>query len=104
MAIKEGRIELELPCALTDEEVQSRSRMLGETVWEIDETNTARSAAMKEFKERLVGLNEQQRKLSRMIRNRVEARMVRCAVQFHTPAEGLKRVIRMDTGEMVSEG
>jgi len=35
MAIKEGRIELELPCALTDEEVQSRSRMLGETVWEI---------------------------------------------------------------------
>ncbi|MDR3799709.1 MAG: hypothetical protein P4K93_16265, partial [Terracidiphilus sp.] len=101
--IQEGRIEIELPCALTDEEIQSRGRMLGETIWAIDDTNAARTASMKEFKERLVGLNEQQRKLAIIIGNRVEKRMVRCAVQFHTPCEGMKRVVRLDTGEMVRE-
>lgn len=95
--------ELELPCALTDEEVYSRSRMLGETVSLIDDTQAARTAAMKEFKERLVGLNETQRKLARIIRDRVESRMVRCVVRFHSPGEGMKRTVRTDTGEMVRE-
>jgi hypothetical protein len=58
---------------------------------------------MKEFKERLVGLNEQQRKLARVIRGRVELRMVQCAVLFHAPLEGVKRIVRMDTGEVVRE-
>ena len=26
-----------------------------------------------------------------------------CVVQFHTPCEGIKRVVRMDTGEVVRE-
>lgn len=103
MALQEARTELELPCMLTDEEVQSRGRMLGETVSAIDDTNTERASAMKEFKERLVGLNEQQRKLARIIRNRVEDRMVGCVAQFHTPCEGMKRVIRLDTGETARE-
>lgn len=103
MAIQQGRIELELPCALTDEEVQSRGRMLSETIWEIDDTEAARTSAMKKFKERLTGLNEQQRKLATAIRERVEKRMVQCAVLFHDPCEGIKRVVRLDTGEMVRE-
>jgi hypothetical protein len=103
MAIQEGRIELELFCTLIDDEVRSRGLMLGETIWAIDDTNSARTAAMKEFKERLVGLNEQQRKLARIIRERAEQRMVSCAVQFHTPCEGIKRIVRIDTGEMVRE-
>jgi len=103
MPTQEGRIELELPCTLTDEEVQSRGRMLGETIWAIDNTNAARTAAMKGFKERLVGLNEQQRKLAKIIGNRVETRMVRCVSLFHVPCEGMKRVVRMDTGEVVRE-
>ena len=103
MTILKSSIELELPCALTDEEIQSRGRMLGETIWAIDETSAARTERMKNFKERLVGLNEQQRKLARIIRNRVEERMVRCFLQFHAPCEGMKRVVRMDTGEMVRE-
>lgn len=103
MVLQQSRIELELPCALTDEEVQSCGRMLGETVSQIDDTQETRTATMKEFKERLVGLNETQRKLARIIRNRVENRMVMCVVQFHTPAEGIKRIVRGDTGEVVDE-
>ena len=29
--------------------------------------------------------------------------MVSCTVQFHTPCEGIKRIVRTDTGEMVRE-
>jgi hypothetical protein len=36
-----GRTERELVCVLTDEEVQSRARMLAETVTVIDEVQTA---------------------------------------------------------------
>jgi hypothetical protein len=103
MTLQQKRIEMELPCALTDEEVQSRGRMLGETIWAIDETQAARTSAMKEFKERLVGLNEMQRKLAGSIRDRMENRMVGCALQFHTPGEGMKRTVRLDTGEVVRE-
>jgi hypothetical protein len=103
MGIQGGRIELQLFCALTDEEVQSRGLMLGETVSAIDQTQAARTSAMKDFKERIVGLNERQRDLARVIRERSEERMVSCAVRFHTPCEGMKRIIRMDTGEMVRE-
>jgi hypothetical protein len=103
MVNAEGRVELELFCMLTDEEVQNRGLMLGETVSAIDDTNTARTAAMKEFKERLVGLTEQQRKLARIIRERAEQRMVTCAVRYHAPCEGIKRIVRLDTGELVRE-
>lgn len=98
-----GRIERELACVLTDEEVQSRARLLAETVTTMDEVQAERTGRMKEFKDRLTGLNEQQRKLSRVICDRSERRMVLCAVRFHLPVEGLKRVVRMDTGEVVGE-
>lgn len=98
-----ARTERELMCALSDEEVQSRGRLLGETVTQIDDTNAARSSAMKEFKERLTGLNEQQRKLARVIRDRSEKRMVTCLIKFHAPMEGMKRTVRMDTGEVIGE-
>jgi hypothetical protein len=103
MGNQEGRVELELPTMLTDDEVQSRGSMLVETIWAVDATNSERTSAMKTFKERLVGLNEQQRKLAVIIRERSEPRMVSCMVLFHTPCEGIKRVIRMDTGEVVRE-
>lgn len=98
-----ARIERELLCGLTDEEVQSRGRLLSETVTTIDEINEARTAAAKQFKERVTGLVELQRRLSKAIRERAEMRMVVCAVQFHRPSEGMKRIVRTDTGEVLCE-
>lgn len=101
--IQHSLIEKDLPCELTDAEVQSRGRMLSETIWAIDATNAARSETMKEFKDRLTGLNETQRKLAQAIQSRVEKRIVQCAQKFHVPVEGRKRVTRLDTGEVVLE-
>ncbi len=38
-----------------------------------------------------------------MIRTGREERLVPCAVNFHTPAEGLKSIVRLDTGELIEE-
>jgi hypothetical protein len=103
MGIQTGHLERKLFCTLTDEEVQSRGSMLCETIWKIDETNSARSEAMKQYKERLVGLNESQRKLAHVIRERSEERIISCFAQYHTPSEGTKRIVREDTGEVVAE-
>ena len=35
--------------------------------------------------------------------NRAEERLVECAVQFHRPTEGVKRIVRTDTGEVIAE-
>ena len=97
------RIELQLPCTLTEHELSSRSMMLVETITAVDETNAARSGAMKEYKDRLTALEERQRELARAIRTGIEDRMVACIAEYHTPVEATKRVIRLDTGEVVRE-
>jgi hypothetical protein len=97
------RIELELYCNLTDDEVQSRGLMLVEAITERDQVDAARREAGKRFKDKLVGLDERQRKLGRVIRERAEHRMVQCMVLFHMPVEATKRIVRLDTGEVVRE-
>jgi hypothetical protein len=99
----QSRIERELVCVLTDGELQSRATMLCNTVGEIDQVQHDKKDAMKEYQDQLTALQEQQRKLVRTIRERSERRIVACAVLWHTPAEGVKRIVRLDTGEPIAE-
>ncbi len=103
MSILGKRIELELACTLGEDELQSRSLALVETVTAKDEVDAARKAVAKEFRDKLTGLDERQRLLSRVIRSGIEHRMVACLVKFHVPAEATKRIIRLDTGDVVRE-
>ena len=103
MATQGKRVELELYCALTEDEVRSRTMMLVETVQSIDETKSAQTEAAKQFRERLTGLQEKQRDLSKVLRDGAEKRMVSCVVLFHVPVEGTKRMVRLDTGEIARE-
>ncbi len=103
MTVMGKRIELELPCTLSEEEMQSRSMMLVETVAHKDETARAKRDAAKEYGDQLVALDEKQRQLAGVLKTGIERRMVGCQVLFHTPAEATKRIVRMDTGEVVKE-
>jgi hypothetical protein len=94
---------MELACALTDDEVRSRGDLLSETITRMDDLQEERASAMKRYKEQLTGLAETQRKVARAIQTRCEVRMVRCGVLYHSPSEGMKRIVRMDTGEVVRE-
>lgn len=96
-------IERKLMCALTDAELVSRGRMMAELFATIDSVEAARSEAMKNFKARLTGLNEEQRKLGRALEEKQEERLLTCMVTFHSPEVGIKRIVRSDTGEVVEE-
>jgi hypothetical protein len=96
-------MEVELSCDLTEEEVQYRAQQLGAAVVEQDEVTTHKRDANKGFNEELEEIAQRMRLLSRAIRNKSERRLVRCAVTFHTPTQGAKRVVRLDTGELVRE-
>jgi hypothetical protein len=97
------RIERKLVCELSEAELQLRSASLADTVTTIDQTKAARKEKAKEFGDLLAGLEDRQRELSRAIRTGIEERLVACAVNFHAPAEGVKTIIRLDTGELVGE-
>jgi hypothetical protein len=97
------RIERKLVCELSELELKMRSASLADTVRMITATNSARAAATKEFKERLDGLAERQLELADAIENGTEQRIVACVVNFHAPVEASKQIIRLDTGELVSE-
>lgn len=96
-------IGLYLPCMLTEMELQSRSMMLAETVIQKDVVARDKKHAMKEFKDQLTGLDDRQRQLVDAMKTGIERRMVSCHVLFHVPQEGTKRIVRIDTGEMVKE-
>src|SRR5262249_39580173 len=96
-------IDLELWCDLTDFEVQERAQQLGAAVAEYDQVDSDKKDSMKEYTEQLKEIAGRMRRLSRIIRNRTEVRIVKCTVSFHTPVAGTKRIVRLDTGEIVRE-
>ena len=97
------QVELELMCELTDEDVQMRAQQLAGAFVERDKVDAAKREAARAFSKQLEGIDERMRRLSDAIRDRREMRFVRCAVIFHSPVVGTKRLMRVDTGELVRE-
>lgn len=94
-------VELDLICDLTPRELEYRAQELGAAVVEQDELMTAKREAAKVYTEQMDGLAQRMRLLSKAIRTKVERRLVRCVVTFHSPREGYKCTARLDTGEVV---
>ena len=97
------QIEVQLACELSEEEIQFRAQELGVAVTEYDVIADEKKDAMKGFKERLEVVAHRMRRLSKIVQEKREYRMVPCVVEFHKPSAGTKRTVRMDTGEMVRE-
>lgn len=66
------RIELELFCELGEEEIQSRQSLLIQTLAERDDVDAERAAKAKQYRDKLTALDERQRKLRGVIRDRSE--------------------------------
>jgi hypothetical protein len=97
------QIEMQLACELSQEEIQFRAQELGVAVAEYDVIDDEKKSAMKLFKERLEVVAHRMRRLSKIVQEKREYRMVACVVEFHVPAVGSKRIVRTDTGEIVRE-
>lgn len=96
-------ITREIVCDLDERELAEVAQRLGLTTLKIDEVEAERAEVSKGFREQLSGLRESARKLSTVLQNRAEVRPVECYVMFHVPAQGTKRIIRKDTGEVHRE-
>lgn len=96
-------IVLDLMCDLGNDEVNDRAQQLSSTISRNDEVDAEKRASAKHYAEQLNALGGQIRKLSGVIRQRAESRPVACAVLFHSPSTGTKRIVRKDTGEVVRD-
>jgi hypothetical protein len=93
----------DLICELNDLELQDRALQMSSVVIRTDEVEAQKKDAMKGFTEELGSLRGEMRRLSGVIRNRCERRAVMCAVMFHKPVQGTKRIVRRDTGDIVRD-
>lgn len=96
-------IEMELPCELNDDDVTERALQMSATMAEIDEVDSAKRDAVKVHSDRLKFLHGRLRSLGNAVRTRSENRIVRCAVDYHVPTVGAKRITRKDTGDVLKE-
>lgn len=94
---------LDLFCHFSDEELELKGQELSAAVIKYDEIVDEKTAAMKQFKERIDQAGADVRKLSRKVRDRGEIRPIECGVAFHKPAKGQKTIVRLDSGEIVKE-
>lgn len=96
-------LDLKLYCDLGDEELRQRGQEMADAMREHTTVENDRRLAVKDFKERLEEIRGRMFAAAGAIRDKGEYRLVRCTVQFHVPANGWKRLVRMDTGELVKE-
>lgn len=95
------RIERELPCILTEEELAETARALAINVAEYNTVEDEKKAVMLEYNERLKLLDTFQRRMAKIVEEGKEDRPVMCQVDYHAPESGYKQIIRQDTFEIV---
>lgn len=96
-------ITLDLMCELSEAELNERGQEMSTQMLRHDELEQQRREVTKELSEEIKGVRGRLRSLSLTIRKKSESRAVACAVEFHTPEVGLKRISRKDTGELVRD-
>lgn len=97
------KIMQELLCDLTPEELLLRGQALSAAAEDYARVEGDKKSAMAGFKEQLDDLRMSIARLSGVIRAKAEARLVECAVEYHSPVQATKRITRLDTGEFVRD-
>lgn len=97
------KIMQELLCELTPEELLHRGQALSAASEDYVRVEGDKKSAMAGFKEQLEDLRMSIARLSGAIRAKAEARLVECAVEYHSPVQATKRIVRLDTGEFVRD-
>ncbi len=90
-------------CDLDDAELLVRGQMVSDVALQYEVVEKQKKDATKAFAEQLSELRSTRLALSQAIKDKREKRMVECAVDYHSPASGMKRFTRLDTGEFVRD-
>ena len=87
----------------TEDELREKSKNLALAVQNKTQAQEEQKAAASQFKELIENADAKIGKLSRDINMGWEMRTVDCAVLFHTPVQGTKRIMRLDTNKIVRD-
>lgn len=101
MALKVKSKTEELPCRLTDEEVQLKSAALANAVEAMEAERDAQKEAKTEMKARMQELSNNVAELAHQVNRREETRLVEVEIQL-IPNSMLVQEVRTDTGEIVA--
>lgn len=91
-----------LPCDLSDIELIAKGEDLAAELTALEEAEAEAKADAQKHKERQAGIREKIRKLRTAIEERQELREVECEERI-IRERGVAQVVRLDTGEVVSE-
>ena len=96
----EKKSTLSLPCALTQEEFDTKSHDLATVCQEITQKKVVAQGAARQAKEEIEVLEEYRHRLARVVKDRAEDRSVEC-VDRYDHSERMVRTVRLDSGETV---
>jgi ATP-dependent RNA circularization protein (DNA/RNA ligase family) len=94
------RITRELPCVLLKDEWETRCEDLATAVGRVIVEEAAQATAKAEMKARLADLVEQRTRLSLVVKDHKEHRIIECLQTLDT-STGIVAITRLDTGEQV---
>lgn len=90
-----------LMCRLTEAELEEESRKLTDFLLEKATLEVEKSASNKHYADRIKAVDVRIEKQIPVVRDREIEREVECRVEYNVPEAGLKRITRLDTGEIV---
>jgi hypothetical protein len=96
------QVDRHLKYTFNQDERNNLASELANAYYDRSELESQLSSIKADFKGRIGSLETQIEKHTRKIRDGYEMREIECEVQFHTPVDGQKRVVRLDTGEVVA--
>lgn len=90
-------------CRLTEAELEEESRKLTDLLQEKMTLEVEKSASNKHYSDAIKGVDGRIEKQIPVVRDREIERDVECLVEYNVPEKGLKRITRLDTGEVVEK-
>lgn len=93
----------QLICKLTEEEYQSKSKELSRLIREKAALADAKAAETRHYNEEISKTELQIQDLLPLIESGEEERQVECHIEFNIPKKGMKKIVRMDTGDSWTE-
>ena len=95
--------KMQLRCEYSEVELAEKRDELSSVTIGAGEVEARKADAAKGFKDQLDALYSRGHVLAVQIKARGENREIDCAVELNNPTVGIKRIVRLDTGEFVQD-
>ena len=93
-----------LMCRLSEQELEEQGKALTDLLQEKAELEISKSASARHYSDAIKAVDVKIEKQIPIVRDREIEREVECQIEFNTPETGKKRIIRLDTMEVIFEG